>query len=182
MDTLGVVECQSIAVGVELADGMVKVANVELVRATTICSGRYIIFVSGDREAVKTSVTHAEGSGRSLVGSFVISNISPLVLAALKKAGQAEENDAIGVVECRTVAANVSAADAAVKRSNVSLLRFVAGQGIHGKSYFVLGGDVASVNEAVEAARESLGQRLVETVVIPAPDAAVVKTLTGAGR
>lgn len=182
MDTLGVVEIQSIAAGVELADGMMKVAHVELVRAATICSGRYLIFVSGDREAVGTSVRFAEDSGRSLVGSFVISNISPLLVAALKKPGQYAEGDAIGVVESRTVAANVNAADAAVKRSAVSLLRFVAGQGIHGKSYFVLGGDVASVREAVEAAGDALEQRLVESVVIPAPNPAVVKTLTGPAR
>ena len=43
MDTLGVVELSSIAAGAELADGMVKVADVELVRAATLCSGRFII-------------------------------------------------------------------------------------------------------------------------------------------
>ena len=182
MDTLGVVESQSIAAGVDLADGMVKVANVELVRAGTVCSGRYNIYVSGDREAVGTSVRFAEDSGKGLVGAFVISNISPLVLSALKKPGQYEQGDAIGVVESRVVSANVYAADAAVKRSRVDLLRFVSGQGIHGKSYFVLGGDVASVREAVEAAKEALGQRLIDTVVIPSPDPAVVKALTGAVR
>lgn len=47
VDTLGVVEVNSIAAGVELADGMVKVADVELVRAATLCSGRFIIHVAG---------------------------------------------------------------------------------------------------------------------------------------
>ena len=51
MDTLGVVESRSIAAGVELADGMVKVAQVDLVRASTICSGRFLIFAAGDRAA-----------------------------------------------------------------------------------------------------------------------------------
>lgn len=182
MDTLGLVETQSIAAGVELADGMVKIAHVELVRAVTICSGRYLIIVSGDREAVETSVGFADQSGVKLVGSYVISGISPQVLAALKKGEPAEAGDAVGVVESRTVASNVKAADAAVKRSAVRLLRFVAGQGIQGKSYFVLGGDVASVREAVEAAKESLEQKCIETVVIPAPDAAVMRSLTGAVR
>ncbi len=179
MDTLGVVESKSIAAGAELADGMVKAARVDLVRASTICSGRYLIFVAGDREAVGTAVAFARDSGRSLMGSFVISNISPLVLDALKKSAPAEDGDALGVVECRAVSHGVAAADAAVKRSRVRLLRLSTGQGINGKSYFVLGGDVASVREAVDAATAALGDKLVETVVLPRPDASVVAALTG---
>ena len=37
MDTLGVVEAGSIAAGVELADFMVKAAQVQLVKAGMIC-------------------------------------------------------------------------------------------------------------------------------------------------
>ena len=175
MDTLGVVETMTIAGGVALADAMVKVASVELVKASTICSGRYIIFVAGDRQAVGTSVAHAVESGRRIIGSYVISNISPLVTAALKKISLPAAGDALGLVECRDVASGINAADHAVKRSAVNLLRLVTGSGIRGKSYFVLGGDVASVREAVEA----LGDNLVETTVIPRPDAAVFNALTG---
>ena len=180
MDTLGVVESKSIAAGAELADGMVKAARVDLVRASTICSGRYLIFVTGDREAVGTAVGFARDSGRGLMGSFVISNVSLQVLDALKRGGSAEPGDALGIVECRTVAAGVNAADAAVKRSQVRLLRLVTGQGITGKSYFVLGGDVASVREAVDAATSALGDKLVETVVLPRPEASVAAALGAA--
>ena len=182
MDTLGVVESKSIAAGVQLADGMVKAARVELVRASTICSGRYLIYVSGDREAVERSVALARESGRRLTGSFVISNVSPLVVAALKKSGQAEKGDALGVIECRSVSSGVAAADCAVKRSAVKLLRLVTGQGINGKSYFVLSGDVASVSEAADAARSALGRDLIEAVVIPRPDASIVTALTSVVR
>lgn len=177
MDTLGLIESKSIAAGVILADGMVKIADVELVRASTICSGRYMIYVSGDREAVETAVGFARESGRSLMGSFVISHVSPQVIAVLKKMAQAEAGDALGIIESRTASSGVSAADCAVKRSQIRLLRLVAGQGINGKSYFVISGDVASVEEAVEAARSDLGDRLIEAVVIPRPDPAVVRAL-----
>ena len=178
MDTLGVVESKSIAAGVELADGMMKVADVELVRAATICSGRYLIYLSGDREAVETAVRLAKESERSLMGSFVISNVSRQVMDALKKGALAEEGEAIGVVECRTVSSGVVAADSAVKRSAVRLLRLVTGQGINGKSYFVMSGDVASVTEAAEAAKAVLGKQLIEVVVIPRPNPSVVRALT----
>ena len=93
MDTLGVVELSSIAAGAELADGMVKVADVELVRAATLCSGRFIIYVAGDREAVETSVNFARAGQKRLTGSFVISHVSPLLTAALKKSEPALRGD-----------------------------------------------------------------------------------------
>ncbi len=177
MDTLGIVESRTIAAGVELADIMMKVADVELVRASTICSGRYMIYVSGDREAVATSVLAAQESGRSLSGSFVISHISPQVMEVLRKDAIIEEVNALGVIECRNVSSGVMAADSAVKRSAIQLARLVSGQGINGKSYFVMSGDVASVEEAAEAAKEVLGKNLVEAVVIPRPHASVVRAL-----
>ena len=182
MDTLGVVELSSIAAGAELADGMVKVADVELVRAATLCSGRFIIYVAGDREAVETSVNFARAGQKRLTGSFVISHVSPLLTAALKKSEPALRGEALGVVESRFVSPALHAADRAVKRSAVRLLKFVSGQGIAGKAFFVLGGDVAAVSEAVEAARQALGSRLVEAVVIPNPAEALARALTGAVR
>lgn len=182
MDTLGIVESKSIAAGAQLADGMMKAANVALVRASTVCPGRYLIFVSGDRQAVATSVGFAEESGRSLTGSFVISNVSGQVLVALKKGEAAEPGDALGVIECRTVAAGLAAADSAVKQASVRLCRLVTGQGIQGKSYFVLGGDVASVEQAATAASASLGRALIEAVVIPRPDPSLTRALTSGAR
>ena len=182
MDTLGVVEVNSIAAGAELADGMVKVADVDLVRSSTLCSGRFIIYVSGDREAVETSVNFARAGQKRLSGSFVISNVSPLLLAALKKGEPAARGEALGVVESRFVSIGINAADIAVKKSEVRLLEFVAGQGITGKSFFVLGGDVAAVREAVAAASEALGDKLVEAVVIPNPAEAMATAITGGVR
>ena len=179
MDTLGVVESRSIAAGVELADGMMKAGSVQLVRAATICSGRYMIYVAGDRDAVAASVHFAETSGRSLAGHFIIANISQQVTDALRKGCLPQAGDAVGVVESRTVAASVAAADVAVKRADVRLVRLVTGQGINGKAYFVLCGDVAAVREAVDAAGKALGDKYIEAVVIPRPEASVLRALVG---
>lgn len=182
MDTLGIIETRGIAAGVEVADIMVKAADVELVQASTICSGRYLIQVAGDREAVDTSVRLARESGRALAGAFVLANVSPQVLAALRGPSAHEAGDAVGVIECRTVSAGVAAADRAVKRSAVRLLRLVTGQGINGKSYFVIGGDVASVEEAVEAARSALDRDILDAVVIPRPSLKVLRSVTRVAR
>ncbi len=178
MDTLGIVETRTIASGVLLSDAMMKEADVELVRASTICSGRYVIFIAGNRDTVATSVKLAADSGRSLVGNFVISNISPQVLHVLQKGSVTHAGGALGLVECRNVSSGVVAADSAVKHSDVQLLRLVTGQGINGKSYFVLGGDVASVTDATETAEFILGKNHIESIVIPRPNDSVVRSLT----
>ena len=182
MDTLGVVEMQSIAAGAEAADAMVKSANVELLRASTICGGRFLIYVSGDRKAVETAVDSASLGHRRIIASFVISQVSPALVESLKKTSPSAAGEALGVVESRIVSACLNAADAAVKKADVRLLKFVAGHGIMGKAYFVLGGDVAAVRESVTAACESLGEKLIESVVIPSPAEAVAQALSGGVR
>ena len=187
MDTLGLVECKSVAAGIACVDNMLKVADVELVRAGTICSGKYMIYISGDREAVNTSILAAEKSNIKLVGSFVISSISSEIVHILRNESLPNQpyiNDikAIGVVESFSVSAGIRAADRAIKKAHVSLGRFVLGQGISGKAYFVLYGDLASVQEAVDEAKNILANKLVEAVVIARPETAVIKTLINGVR
>ncbi|MFK5927830.1 MAG: BMC domain-containing protein [Desulfuromusa sp.] len=182
LDTLGLVESRTIAAGIFLADKMVKAADITLVKASTICAGRYFIQVSGTRSAVETAVASAEDSDYSLVGSFVISNVHPDLLQGVGRCRDIPAGDALGVVECKTVSAGVIAADQALKKASVQLARLVIGQGISGKSYFFLNGEIAEVTEAVAAARQALDRYLLETVIIPAPDPTIIAALTNKAR
>ena len=177
MTTLGLVETKSIADGVQTADLIMKAAQVSLVRAGPICSGRYLIHVSGEQEDVKIALSEARESGVSLAGSFLISNVSPKVLAAIKTRTAAEKHHAIGLVECRTACAGIAGADAAVKAADVILAKLVTGQGIMGKSYFVMAGELASVAAGKDAAVRCTDKHLINAVVIPNPDESVVNTL-----
>ena len=176
-DTLGIVECRTIATGVALTDAMLKLAPVELLRAATVCSGWYLVFIAGDRDSVQTSVAFAAESGRGLLGSYVLSNIDPQVMAALKNPSRAEAGDAVAIIEARTSSSGVAAADKAVKEAPVRLIRLVPGEGITGKSYFVLCGAVAAVEAGAEAARNVLGKHLVDSVVLARPEEALLATL-----
>ncbi|GAB3529516.1 propanediol utilization protein [Photobacterium proteolyticum] len=178
MDTLGVVETKTIASGVRLADEMLKIADVTLVRASTICSGRYLIFVSGKQSDVATAVSHARLTNK-LTGNFVISGISPELVAVLKKRLSVKTVQAIGLIESSTVSSGVAAADIAVKSADVSLIRFVAGLGICGKSYFIFSGELAAVEEANKMAKEFLGTKYIESTVIARPEHDVVKAIIG---
>ncbi|MFV0449483.1 MAG: BMC domain-containing protein [Vibrio sp.] len=178
MDTLGVVETRTIASGVRLADEMLKIAEVELVKASTICSGRYLIFVSGTRSDVEMAVGHARLASK-LTGSFVISGISEQLVKVLKKRLPIESGKAIGFVEASTVSAGVAAADVAVKNAGINLVRFVAGLGICGKSYFIFSGELASVEEADQITKEFLGANYIESTVLARPEPELVNAIIG---
>lgn len=82
-------------------------------------------------------------------------------------------------MEFFSVTASVYAADAAVKAADVDLLDVRLGTGIAGKSYVVLTGDVAAVNEAVSCGintEKSVGM-VVSSVVIPNPRPEIFESL-----
>ena len=53
---IGMVELNSIARGIETCDYMVKAAQVDLLRASTVCPGKYLVLISGDTGDVKASM------------------------------------------------------------------------------------------------------------------------------
>jgi microcompartment protein CcmL/EutN len=181
-DTFGLVESRTIAIGVLLADCMMKSAQVELIRASTMCSGRYFIQVAGDRSSVETAVKaaklEAENSDVSLVGSFVISRVHPELIHGLRSVRDIPHGDAIGVIECRGSSSGLVAADMVLKKSEVHLARMVLGQGISGKSYFVIHGDISNIKEAVGSLKGKKCYDIISTVTLPTPDRSVSDSLT----
>lgn len=170
--TIGLVELNSIAKGIETADYMIKAAEVELLRANSICPGKYIVLVTGDVAAVKAAVEAGiEVGGPFVVDHLVISNIHSQLINAINTATMIEEVNAVGVLEFFSVATAILAADTAAKAGMVDLIEVRLGFGIGGKAIITLTGDVSSVKEAVEAGA-MVGREngmLVNKVVIPSP-------------
>jgi len=166
---IGMVELNSIARGIETCDYMVKAAQVDLLRTSTVCPGKYLVIVSGDTGDVKASM--AEGvkrGGECVVDTLMIPNVHPQLIPAISMTTQVTERGAIGVLEFYSVASAITAADIAAKAANITLIEVRIGYAIGGKGYVTLTGDVGAVRAAVAAAeRES--QMLVGTTVIPRP-------------
>ena len=174
---IGMVELNSIAKGIETCDYMVKSARVELLRSATTCPGKYLILIGGETGDVKTAV--AEGisrGGGNVVDSLLLPNVHPAVIPAVRGKTQPSAYGALGVLETRTVAAAVTAADAAAKAANIVLIRVHIGYAIGGKGYATLTGEVGSVEAAVERAKNST-DRLIGTAVIPHPSKELLKRL-----
>lgn len=176
LDTIGLIEVSSIGLGFEAEDAMLKAAEVELLLARTICSGKYLVVVAGDVASVTASVAAGEGAIRDgLIESRVIPRLHPSVFPAISQSVDVEPEDAraLGIVETFSAASIVEAADAAVKAAAVTLFRVHLAMAIGGKGFLLMTGDVASVKAGVEAAAEVAGSEgmLVSKVVIPAPQA-----------
>ncbi len=177
MDSLGLVETKNIATGVTLLDTMLKAAEVDLLRAGSICSGRYLIRITGDRDGVETAVAEVNDAA-GIVDAFVLSRVDDQIIQAFQKSIRTVAvRSALGLVEAKRAAAGIIAADAAVKKANVTLARLAVANGINGKSYVVLNGDTSSVGAGVEAACEVLANNLLDYSIIPNPDIRVQQAL-----
>jgi len=172
VNALGMIETNSIPVGIEAGDAMMKAADVKLTSAQAVCAGKYIVIVSGDVAAVNAAVAAGvETADYVLVDSVVIPHVHDSVIAAVGACTEVTSPDALGIMETFSLASAVICADAAVKAADIQLIEVRLGRGLGGKSFVTLTGDVAAVTSAMEAAKEvEEAQGMVAgTVVIPAP-------------
>jgi len=171
LSVLGMVEYKTIATGIRASDAMVKAAPVELIESRPITPGRYMSLVTGEVAAVESSVQAGiETAGQnSVVESFVLANLHPQVLPAIRGEVSVPENDAVGVIETSCAAAIVEVADAACKACQVTLITLHLALHIGGKGYTVFVGNVADVETAVDAGARAAREFLVDSVAIPNP-------------
>lgn len=154
---LGLVETTSIARGVVVADAMVKKAVVRLAFARPVTPGKHVVVVTGEvaevDEAMREGVARA---AHTLVDRLLLPQVHEAVVAALQHGAMASllgvGELSIGIVETFTVAAAIVGADAACKAAEVALGVLRLADGIGGKAYFVVGGELDMVEAAVGAA------------------------------
>lgn len=178
--SLGMMEFNSIARGIETTDTMLKAAATQLVMAKPVCPGKYYSMVAGDVGAVKVSVAAGEAMGRNfIVNQIVLSNVHPQLIPAINATVDVQGVAALGVVEYFDILSSVLGADAAAKAANVQLMEVRLGMGIGGKSFVSLCGDVADVTQGVKAAEANAAERgcVVNSCVIPSPVEALFREM-----
>jgi microcompartment protein CcmL/EutN len=171
-NAIGLIELTSIAKGYEVADALLKTAQVQMVFNRSICPGKFMVMVAGETAAVESSIAVGlEIGGETVVDSLLIPNVHPEVFPAISGTRVITETGALGIIETFSVASIIEAADAAVKAANVQLLQIHLAMAIGGKGYVTLTGEVAAVTAAVEAGAEFIRSKglLVNKVVIPQP-------------
>lgn len=169
---IGIVETSSIARGYQVADAVLKRADVKIVVNRTICPGKYMVLIGGDVDAVNASIETGVAIGaHTVVDHFVIPNVHPEVFPAINGVGVMPEIEALGIIEGFSVASVIEAADAAVKAANIKLINVHLAMAIGGKGYVTMTGAVGAVQSAVDAGAAVIERKglLVEKIVIPSP-------------
>lgn len=172
-DALGLIELNSIAAGLQVADAMLKAAQVDLVIARTICSGKYLVIVTGDVAAVQAAVDSglnlAEGA---VIDQTVIPRVHPDILPAVSGLNHLFEIKSLGIIESFSVGSLLEAADTAAKSANVEIVEIRLAMALGGKAFVTLTGDVSAVRTAVDAGAVLVEKKglLVNKAVIAKPE------------
>jgi microcompartment protein CcmL/EutN len=169
---IGVLEFNSIAVGIEAMDAMVKEAAVKIVDAKTICPGKFYIIVAGQVADVDASLTAGRSKGRGfLVDELFIPNLDPQILPAISGAVQCTEWNAIAIIESFSVVSGIVAGDLAAKEANVIIPEIRLSTGMGGKSFVKILGEIHEVEAAVQAGAAYVKKNglLCKQVIIPRP-------------
>ena len=177
--SIGLIELNSIARGIESTDAMLKAGSVELIFAKPVCPGKYISLIAGDVGAVKSALAAGTATalgGFNLVNQLLIPHIHPDLIPAINAIVNIEKVEALGVVEYFDITSAIVGADAAAKAGIVKLIEVRLGMGIAGKSYFTLCGSVSDVKSAVNAAITE-NSVVVNSCVIPSPSPELFRAL-----
>ena len=175
---IGMIEYKTTPSGIAAADKMVKTAGVKLLEAQTVCPGKYIALIQGDLAAVQAAVAAAEG-GPQFISSFVLGNPHESLFPALYGTSLTEGISAVGILETFDVSSCIVGADAAAKTAVVDLIEVRIAKGMCGKSFFVISGEVAACEAAIEKAKESVAESgmYLDSVVIAHPDEQICRSI-----
>ena len=176
INVLGILEFNSVAVGIKALDGIVKAAPVEIVDAKTICPGKFMIIFSGDVASVDASLSIGKEIGEGyIVDELFIPNLHSQIIPAIIGVVDCKVWGAVAVIESFSAVASIEAADIAAKKANIFINGIRLAVGMGGKSYIKMIGDIHQVEAAVHAAVKLIGHKglLCKDVIIPNPSSAI---------
>jgi microcompartment protein CcmL/EutN len=148
---LALLELDSIAVGIAAGDAMAKRSPIDVLYAGTVHPGKYLVLVAGAVADVEEAMEAGEELGAGcILDRVLLPDVHDDVVAAMRGSRRTADGEALGVIETRTVASLLEAADAGVKGARVRLLELRLADGLGGKAYLLFGGPLAEVEAAVE--------------------------------
>lgn len=167
---LALIEFNSIAVGIQAGDAMVKKAPIASIKAGTVQPGKYLVLITGQVAEVEESLqAGVEWGLETVIDTVFLPQVHPKVVQAISGDRVEGIGPALGVIETSDVAATIQAADAGVKGAVVTLREIRLADGLGGKAICLFQGEVQDVEAAVEIGVDSLPAPavLLNQVVIP---------------
>lgn len=172
--SVGVIEFQSIARGMQAEDEMLKSATVTVLVGRTICAGKYLLIIGGSVSDVEAAISRGlEIGGDAVIDSLVCPRVHESVFQALGQSVilPSQKVPALGIVESFGACSILAASDFAAKAGRVTLIRLHLAMALGGKGLLMLTGSLSDVRTSVRAAADELRRRglLVSEVVLSNP-------------
>ena len=180
---LGVLEVGTIAKGIVVADAALKRSPALLVHSRAISGGKHLVVLEGG----VAEVEEAMAAGKLAAGTLLVDHVElpaaddqvwPMLGAPISPPDWSLDPDAeaVAIIETKTVAAAIAAADAAVKVAHVTVQDVRFAVDLAGKAFFTLTGTLDAIEAAADAANQAItapsADRLVglEVIAQPSPD------------
>jgi len=157
---IAVIEFSDIPTGMSATDAMLKKAPIAFVKCGTVSHGRYLTLIGGSTASVDESLREGMAhGGPSVLDHLLLADVHPRVYEAIlgwRKPGNA---GALAIIETDTVAANVRAAEAALKGTPIDLIEIrLADTGLSGRGLSVYQGSLPDIEAAIEIATRYVDQ------------------------
>lgn len=171
-NSIGLLELRSVPPGLEAADDMLTTADVDLIMATPICPGKFVVVVTGSVSAIKSAMAAGvRTSGEFLLSDQIVDNVHPSLPAALMGTSDVPVIRDLGVIETMTAITSIRAGDIAAKASNVELMEIRIARGLGGKGFLTFTGEISAVKSALRAVEAELKETgdITSTALITTP-------------
>jgi microcompartment protein CcmL/EutN len=184
--SLAVIEFASIADGIFCTDALLKKAPIAMIKSGTVSGGRYLIIIGGSTASVEESLAEALAVGQaSRLDHAFLPDVHPQLHDAVLGQRQPVAQEAVAILETDTVAANVRAAESALKGTQVRLVELrLADYELSGKAISIYNGELHDVQAAMEMAEDFLRGRkdYVQHRIICQPHETLTQHLTAGTR
>ena len=173
---LGLLELQSIARGVTVADALVKRAAVQLLLNRPVSPGKHLVLCSGEVADVEEAMLAGRAqAGSALCDELLLTQVHDEVLDVLRRRSKLplSEDLSLGILETLSAASTLRGADAACKAAEIRLHELRLCDGLGGKGFAILVGEQDMVEAALSTVEKLLTPGLllsVELIARPHPD------------
>ena len=184
--SIAVIEFGSIADGIYCTDALLKRAPIAMLKAGTVSRGRYLIIIGGSTASVEESLNEALELGQaSRLDHVFLPDVHDQVHDAILGQRQPVIQNAVAILETDTVAANVRAAELALKGTGVRLTELrLADYEMSGKAISLFNGELHEVQAAMELASDFLRGRkeYIQHRIIAQPHETLTQQLSSGTR
>ncbi len=167
---IALLEYDSITAGLLSADAMIKKSPIRVMKSGTVHNGKYLALIGGTTGSVEEAYKEGCTVGSdSLVDHVFLPRVDTQVREGVLGIRRICKGPALGILESKTVASCIKAADAALKGTVVDLAEIRLADDLGGKAFALFTGELYEAESALEIAWQTDPQKqfLLKDTLIP---------------